>query len=138
MDAETEKQPIPSKHKEEFESMKFDFMACPLGVYRDKVFVEPGVNEALTVVEVFFTMRHYYLRDKKFDTFQGEIQQIKIVKLGGSIATSGIKRLSAREGPWEVIKISSTTGKDKEDGRAEKRMRSDGAKWWVIRSRSCI
>jgi len=44
------------------------------------------------VVEVFFTMRHYYLHDKKFDTFQGEIQQIKIVKLGGSIATSGIKR----------------------------------------------
>jgi len=81
-----------------------------------------------TVVEVFFTMRHYYSRDKKFDTFQGEIQQIKIVKPGGSIATSGIKRRNAREGPWDVIKISSTTGKDKEEGRAEKRMRLDRAK----------
>ena len=73
-------------------------------------------------------MRHYYLHNKKFDTFQGEIHQIKIVKLGGSIATSGIKRRNAREGPWDVIKISSTTGKDKEEGRDEKRMRSDGAK----------
>jgi hypothetical protein len=131
MDTETEKWPIPSKHKEEFESLKFDFIACPLRVYRGNVFVEPGdVNEALTgaVVEVFFTMRHYYLRDKKFDTFQGEIQQIKIIKPGGSIATSGIKRRSAREGPWDVMKISSTTGKDKEEGRAEKRTRLDGAK----------
>jgi len=73
-------------------------------------------------------MRHYYLRDKKFDTFQGEIQQIKMVKPGGSIATSGIKRRNAHEGPWDVIKISSMTGKDEEEGRAEKRMRSDGAK----------
>jgi hypothetical protein len=30
MDTETEKWPIPSKHKEEFESLKFDFIACPL------------------------------------------------------------------------------------------------------------
>ena len=61
-------------------------------------------------------------------TVQGEIQQIKIVKPGGSIATSGMKRRNAREGAWDVIKISSTTGKDKEEGRAEKRMRLDGAK----------
>jgi hypothetical protein len=131
MDTETEGWPIPSKHKEEFESVKFDFMAYPLRVYRDKVFVEPrDVNEALTgaVVEVFFTMRHYYLRDKKFDTFQAEIQQIKIIKPGGSISTSGIKRRNAREGPWDVMKISSTTGKDKEEGRTEKRVRSEGAK----------
>jgi len=80
------------------------------------------------VVEVFFTMRHYYLRDKKFDTFQGEIQQIRVAKLGGSIATSGIKQRHAREGPWDVMKISFTTGKDKEEGRDEKRMRSNGAK----------
>ena len=74
--------------------MKFDVIACPLRVYRDKVFVEPGdINEALmgTVVEVFFTMRHHYLGDKKFDTFQGEIQQIEIVKPGSSIVTSRIK-----------------------------------------------
>jgi hypothetical protein len=32
MDTETEKWPIPVKLKEEFESMKYDFMACPLGV----------------------------------------------------------------------------------------------------------
>ena len=73
-------------------------------------------------------MRHYYLRDKKLDTFQGEIQQIKIVRLGGSFATSRIKPRNAREGPCDVIKISSTTGKDKEQGRDEKRMRSDRAK----------
>jgi hypothetical protein len=40
--------------------IKFDFMACPFGVYRNKAFVEPGgVNEALkgTIVEVFFAIR---------------------------------------------------------------------------------
>ena len=41
MDSETEKWPIPTKHRDEFDSMKFDFMACPLRVYRDKTFVEP-------------------------------------------------------------------------------------------------
>ncbi|KAJ8590787.1 hypothetical protein M405DRAFT_880862 [Rhizopogon salebrosus TDB-379] len=29
MDIETEEWSIPSKHKDEFDSMKFDFMACP-------------------------------------------------------------------------------------------------------------
>jgi hypothetical protein len=80
--------------------MKFDFMACPLSIYRDKVFVEPrDINEVLTgaVVEVFFTMRHYYLRDKKFNTFQGEIQQIKIVKPGGSIALESNGATLARD-----------------------------------------
>jgi hypothetical protein len=49
MDTETEKWPIPSKHRDEFDSMKFDFMACPLRVYRDKTFVEPrDVIGALT------------------------------------------------------------------------------------------
>jgi hypothetical protein len=53
--------------------MKFNFKACPLGVYRDMAFVEPGkVNVALegTVVEVIFAIKHYCLRGKKFDTFQ--------------------------------------------------------------------
>ena len=103
--------------------MKFDFIACPLRVYRNKVFVEPGdVSEALTgaVVEVFFTMRHYHLRDKKFDTFQGEIQQIKIVKPGGSIATSRSNDAMLARVRGMSLKISSTTGKDTEEGRAEK------------------
>jgi hypothetical protein len=63
--------------------------------------VEPGdANEALTgaMVEAFFTIRHYYMRDKKFDTFQADIQQIQTVKLGASIAVSWLKRRNAREG----------------------------------------
>jgi hypothetical protein len=60
-------------------------------------------------------IRHYYLRDKKFDTFQaGTIQQIKIVKPGASIAASGFKWRNAREGPSDVIVAGSTTEKDKE------------------------
>jgi hypothetical protein len=131
MDTETEKWPITSKYRDEFDSMKFDFMACPLRVYRDKTFVEPrDVNGALTgaVVEVYFGMRHYYLRDKKFDTFQAEIQQIKIAKPGSSIATSGFKRRNAREGPLDVIKVGLTNGGDQEVVRAEKRQRSDKEK----------
>jgi hypothetical protein len=94
MDTETEEWPIPVKHKAGFESMKFENMACPLRVYRDNVFVEPGnVNEPLTdaMVEAYFTIRHFYMREKKFDIFRADIQQIKIVKLGASIATSGFK-----------------------------------------------
>jgi hypothetical protein len=47
-------------------------MAFPLRVYRDNVFVEPGnVNETLTdaMVEVYFTIMHFYMREKMFDTF---------------------------------------------------------------------
>jgi hypothetical protein len=128
MDTEMEKSPIPSKHRDEFNSMKFDFMACPLKVYRGKTFVEPrDVIGALTgaVVEVYFGMRHYYLRDKKCDTFQAEIQQIRIVKPGSSIATSGFKRRDACEGPLDVMcNVGLTNGGDK-DVRAGKRQRSD-------------
>ncbi|KAJ8597223.1 hypothetical protein M405DRAFT_586448 [Rhizopogon salebrosus TDB-379] len=106
MDSKTQRWPIPAKHKEEFDSIKFDFMACPLGVYRETAFVEPGdVNDALqgAIVEMFFSIRHYYLRDKKFDTFQADMQQIKIIKPGASIASSGFKRRNARDGPLDVM-----------------------------------
>jgi hypothetical protein len=102
MDSETQRWPIPAKHKEKFESIKFDFMACPLGVYRETAFVELGdVNDALqgAIVEMFFSIRHYYLQDKKFDTFQADMQQINIIKPGASIASSGFKRRSVR---WTV------------------------------------
>jgi len=107
--------------------MKFDFIACPLRVYRNKVFVEPGdVSEALTgaVVEVFFTMRHYHLRDKKFDTFQGDQDS----QTGRFDCDFQIKRCNAREGPWDVIKnlIDNWEGYRGREGR--ERMRSDGAK----------
>jgi hypothetical protein len=131
MDTETENWPMPSKHKEEFESIKHDFVACPLGVYRDKTMVEPGnVNDVLkgALVEIFFTMRHYYLRDKKFDTFQAEIQQIKVVKPGGSIPTSGFKRRNAREGPLDIFATASTPEKERDEGRSEKRVRTNGEK----------
>jgi hypothetical protein len=119
MYTETEKWPIPVKHKEEF-----DFMACPLGVYRDTAFVEPSeVNETLegAFVEAVFVIRYYYLRGKKFDTFQADIQQIKIIEPGTSIAASGFKRRNAREGPSGVMIGASTVGKDKEGGRAVKK-----------------
>jgi hypothetical protein len=79
--------------------MKFNFLAYPLAVYRDSIFMEPGeVNEALTsaMVGVFFAVRHYYLRDKKFGTFQADIQQTKIAKPSGSITSSGSKMQCSR------------------------------------------
>jgi hypothetical protein len=131
MDKETEEWPMPAKHKAEFESMKFENVVCPLRVYRDNVFVEPGeVNEALmdAMVEVYFTIRHFYMREKQFDTFQADIQQIKIIKPGASIVTSGFKWRNARDGPLEIIKTAGTTAKDKEERRSEKRARTDGDK----------
>jgi hypothetical protein len=121
---------VDPNETEEFESIKFDFMACLFGVYRDKTFVEPGgVNEASksTIGEVFFAIRHYCLRNKMFDIFQANMQQIGIVKPGASIAASGFKH-DAREGLLDVIISRSTTGKDKEGGMAEKRVRCDGGK----------
>jgi hypothetical protein len=131
MDTETKKWPIPMKHKEEFESIKFDFMVCALGVYRHKAFVESGdITEALkdAIVEVFFAIKHYYLRDKRFDTFQADTQQIKIVEPGASIVASGFKRRNAREGLMDLTIAGTTTGKDEEGGMAAKRVRSDGEK----------
>jgi hypothetical protein len=53
------------------------------------------------------------------NSIHADIQQIKIVKPGGSIASSGFKWRNAREGPLDAIN-SISTGKYKE-GRAEKR-----------------
>jgi hypothetical protein len=131
MDTETEEWPIPAKHKAGFKSMKFENMAWPLRVYHDNVFVEPrNMNEAWTdaMVEVYFTIRHFYVCKKKFDAFQADIQQIEIVKLGASIATSGFKRRNTRDGPLEIVKMAGMTGNDKEERKSDKRARTDGDK----------
>jgi hypothetical protein len=64
----------------------------------------------------------YNLFIKKFNIFQADSQQIKIVKPGASIAASGFKRCNARKGSLDVMNSASTTGKDKE-GRAQQRAR---------------
>ncbi|KAJ8586732.1 hypothetical protein M405DRAFT_907697 [Rhizopogon salebrosus TDB-379] len=101
-------------------------------VYRDKTFMElRDVIGTLmgAVVEVYFGMRHYYLRDKKFDMFQAEIQQIRIVKPGSSIVTSGFECCNAREGLLDVIKVGLTNGGDKEDVRARDNWRMMGIQY---------
>ncbi|KAJ8597547.1 hypothetical protein M405DRAFT_876830 [Rhizopogon salebrosus TDB-379] len=109
---------VPASKQRSRANGSADGIPCPLKVYRGKTFVEPrDVIGALTgaVVEVYFGMRHYYLRDKKCDTFQAEIQQIRIVKPGSSIATSGFKRRGACEGPLDVMcNVGLTNGGDKD------------------------
>ncbi|KAJ8594741.1 hypothetical protein M405DRAFT_459344 [Rhizopogon salebrosus TDB-379] len=99
----------------------------PCGLLRQHFRGTRGGERSFDMIEVFFAVRHYYLRDKKFDMFQTDIQQIKIVKLGGSITSSGFKRRNARKGLLNVID-STSTGKDNEEGRTEKRVRSDRGK----------
>ncbi|OAX32575.1 hypothetical protein K503DRAFT_776532 [Rhizopogon vinicolor AM-OR11-026] len=87
--------------------------------------MEPGdVDDALTligaIVQVFFMIRHYCLRDKKFDTFRADIRQIKILKPGSSIACSGFNRRNVHEGPFDIVKPASSHAKNNEAGRAEK------------------
>jgi hypothetical protein len=95
----------------------------PCGLSRQHFRGTRGGERSLDMVEVFFAVRHYYLCDKKFNTFQADIQQIKIVKPGGAITSSGFKRHNAREGLLDVID-STSTGKDEEEGKAKKRARS--------------
>jgi hypothetical protein len=52
---------------------------------------------------VFFAVKHYYLRDKKLDAFQVDIQQVNIIKPGASIAASGFKRRNAHDRPLDVM-----------------------------------
>jgi hypothetical protein len=123
MDAETDNWPIPMKHRDQFDLMKLNYEASPLRLYRGNSLV--NVNDALTgaVVQVFFVIRHYYLRDKNFDTFGDDIQQIKILKPGTSIARSEFKRRNAREGPFDIFGTASSPAhaKSNESGWAEKR-----------------
>jgi hypothetical protein len=133
MDEETEIWPIPAKHRDEFDEIKLNYEASPLRLYRGNSLVEPAdVNDALTgaVVQVFFMIRHYYLRNKKFDTFGADIQQIKLLKPGTSIARSGYKRRNARDGPFEIMNTASSSAHAKGDGseRAEKRSKQVGNK----------
>jgi hypothetical protein len=68
------------------------------------------------------------LRDKKFDAFQVDIQQINIIKPGTSIAASGFKRRNAHDRPLDVMVATRTMGEDKECEGAVKRVRSGGEK----------
>ncbi|KAJ8579239.1 hypothetical protein M405DRAFT_870530 [Rhizopogon salebrosus TDB-379] len=58
-----------------------------------------------------------------------DYQQIKIFKPGTSIAASSFKRRNTHEDLLEVIIAVYMTGKYKEGGRAEKRIRFDWEKW---------
>jgi len=114
------------KHRDEFDLMKLSYEASPLRLYRGTSLVEPAdVIGALTgaVVEVFFVIRHYYLRDKKFDTFGADIQRIKILKPGSAVARSGFKWRKAREGPFDIVGVASSSAHAETggSGRAEKR-----------------
>ena len=126
MDAETDNWPIAMKHRDEFDLMKLSYEASPLRLYRGTSLVEPAdVIGALTgaVVEVFFVIRHYYLRDKKFDTFGADIQRIKILKPGSAVARSGFKWRKAREGPFDIVGVASSSAHAETggSGRTEKR-----------------
>ncbi|OAX32670.1 hypothetical protein K503DRAFT_776434 [Rhizopogon vinicolor AM-OR11-026] len=126
MDKQTENWPIPVKHRDEFDEIKLNYEASPLRLHHGCSLVEPvDVNDALTgaVVQVFFVMRHYYLRNKKFDTFGADIQQIKLLKPGTSIAHSVYKRRNAHDGLFEIMNTASSSAHVKGDGsgRAEKR-----------------
>jgi hypothetical protein len=130
MDEEPDNWPIPMKHRDEFDLVKLNYEASPLRLYRGNSLVESAdVNEALTgaVVEVFFVIRYYYLRDKIFDTLRADIQQIKILKLGTSIACSGFKPRNAREEPFDIVKTASSSAHAKLTNRDE--LRRYQSKW---------
>ncbi|OJA20361.1 hypothetical protein AZE42_07312 [Rhizopogon vesiculosus] len=63
------------------------------------------------------SVRHYYLRNKNFDTFDTDIQQIKILKPGSSVGRSGFKRRNVREGPFEVVGMASSSAHAKVTNR---------------------
>jgi hypothetical protein len=99
------------RNNDEFESMKCDFIACPLRVYRDITFMEPeDVNETLrgAMVKVFFAIRHYCLRDKKFDAFHVDIQQINVIKPDSSISMPRFKQRNAHA-LWASAHVMSIT-----------------------------
>ncbi|KAF8547644.1 hypothetical protein OG21DRAFT_1527015 [Imleria badia] len=85
MDEETLNWTVPSEHQDEHNSIKPDFCAVPLPVYRDNTFIEPvNVPEQLenSLVEVNFTINYMFIKkdDIAHDSFQAEVEQIKILK----------------------------------------------------------
>ncbi|OJA20391.1 hypothetical protein AZE42_06681, partial [Rhizopogon vesiculosus] len=58
-----------------------------------------------------------------FDTFGADIQQVKILRPGLSIARSGFKRRNAREGSFDILGTGSGSAHAEtgETGRAENR-----------------
>jgi len=90
-------------------------------VYRDKVFVEPGdVNEALT------GCGRGVLHNEALLLAQQDISRGNTIDSDSPTGRfdcdfrNQTTQRNAREGPWDVIKISSTTGKDKEEGEPRK------------------
>jgi hypothetical protein len=72
---------------------------------------------------VYFAIRHFYMGDKKFDTFRADIQQIKIVKLGGSITIFWIQVMQRAGGS---AGHRESRGHDREgQGRTKGREESD-------------
>jgi hypothetical protein len=118
MDTETEERPIPAKHKAEFKSINSRIWQARSESTATAFSWSPGMWMKPWQTRWWrctFTIRHFHIREKKFDTSQADIQQTEIVKPGASIVTSGFKQRNARDGPLEIVKTAGTTGNDKEE-----------------------
>jgi hypothetical protein len=83
----------------------------PLCLYHGNTFIEPkDANKELkqALVEIYFGLKHYYMKKDHFNSFQAVIQQINILKADESTTKSVYKRTSAREGPIDFEEGPST------------------------------
>ncbi|KAG2144810.1 hypothetical protein BD769DRAFT_1306517, partial [Suillus cothurnatus] len=95
IDDETARWPISEKYSDAFEGIKHNYQVLPLCLYHGNTFIEPkDANKELkqALVEIYFSLKHYYMKKDHFNSFQAVIQQINILKADESTTKSVYKR----------------------------------------------
>jgi len=102
VDDSTENWPVDDDLKGDLDRIKNEFSIRPLAVFKDDQLVKAkGMNGVLqdALVEVHFELRHFFIRQKDEDSFNGSIEQIVIIQPGVARSLSPYKRRNLEEGP---------------------------------------
>lgn len=94
--------PVANDMRVELDALKHEFFARPLRVYRSNQFVEPSnVEDTIrgALVEVHFTLHHYFISSDSYNSFNGVIEQILVLQPGELPPQTVYKHKNVREGP---------------------------------------
>lgn len=121
IDDETENWPVPSDLRNDLDNIKQCYRAVPLPVLVENRFIEArDVNKVIknALVEIRFKLNYYHIVPDNRDSFNGTMEQIRVLQPGKARPVNAHKRKNIRDGPIRLI--PNTVLEDKAPGDVEK------------------
>jgi hypothetical protein len=111
VDKTTEEWPVPLKLCKTLDKIKHTHHAVPLRVFVDeKKIGMDDVTEMLmgALTEIHFELRHYAIKGKDVDSFNGNVEQIMVLQPGIACPATAYKRSTSEDGPIRMNPLLAT------------------------------